>query len=411
MVSSSISTRRTIWIGLGFLGVSLIWALYFAYVPVRARERFGLSALEVGWLTTLNHLLTLVLLPVFGAWSDRTRTRLGRRLPFVLVGAPLGALLFALIPRVTVAAGVGVFVLLLAGFNLAMAAFRSPLVALMPDLTPSEARSKANALINLMGGLGALLAYFGARALLGMGEEGLYLGGALALLVPCLLVVVRIREPQAQGPAGPGALRELLEGLRELRRPEQLGLRFLLGALLAWFMGFSAIGSFFTSFAKFHLGVPEGTGARILGVFALSFIACAVGAGRLSLRWGRRPVVRWGLALLAAALFGASQARGLGLVTGAMAVAGAAWALVNVNSLPMVLDSVAAERTGAATGIYYLFSTLGGVLSPPLAGRFADRWGYPAMIQLCGAFFALAWLIMAKVQGGEARPPGGLHHA
>lgn len=402
--TASYSSRRTAWIGLGFLGVSLAWALYNTYVPVLLKERFALGSAEVGWIGTGNNLLTLLLLPVFGAWSDRTRTGRGRRFPFILIGAPISAALFASIPFLADRFSLAAFILGLAAFNWAMAVFRSPLVALMPDLTPSPDRSRGNAVINLMGGVGALLAYFGGKKLQELDPGSPFQAGALVLAAACLITLVVIREPSRLGAplSGKGAFDDLIEGLREVFQASEKSPVFLLFSLLAWSMGFSAIGMFFTTYSKFYLGWSEADGGMVLGFFALAFIASAVGAGRLSRKYGRAPIIRAGLVILIVALLLLPLAHAFMAVATLMVIAGMGWAWVNVNSLPMLLDSVPENRLGAYTGVYYLFSMAGGVIAPPIAGLAMDRFGYGSLPVACAGFYFLSWLGMSGVHRGEA---------
>ena len=400
--------QSTVWIGIGFLGVSMVWALYLAFVPIVLRERFALDSARVGWISTLNHCITLVALPFFGAWSDRLTGSRGRRLPFVRIGAPLGAIAFLLLGVLAESESVMPFLLAAAFFHLFMAGFRSPLVALMPDLTPSEQRSRANGVMNLLGGIGALLAYFGGAFALKAGAMGPYLGGALVLAVSCGLVLLRVRETAPSGPASlpKKGVRALLQASRAQRHENQSGLVFLLLALLFWFMGFSSVATFFTSFAKFHLGFSEGQAAVWMGFFALSFMAFAIPGGQLASGFGRKPVILTGLGILVLSIFflGRSPAGQALPVILAMIACGGGWALVNVNSLPLLLDSVPPGHIGAASGVYYLASTLGGVLAPPLVGIVADRYGYPSLMTATAVFFAAAALALRGLRGGEAPP-------
>ena len=142
-------------LGFGFFGVSVIWTVYNAFVPLFLANRFGLSPILIGFFMTLDNIAALFIQPPVGAWSDRLRTPIGRRMPFILIGAPIGALVFGLIP---LAAVLPLFVACTSTLLLSMAFWRTPVVALMPDITPSQFRSQANGIINLMGGVGTIIA-------------------------------------------------------------------------------------------------------------------------------------------------------------------------------------------------------------------------------------------------------------
>jgi maltose/moltooligosaccharide transporter len=142
------SVSKTFLLGFGFFGVSVIWSLYNAYVPIFLKSTFGLRSSVIGSIMTIDNIFAIALLPFLGALSDRTRTRLGRRRPYILVGASLALIFFVLVPYFNTLQILGLMMLAIILMNLSMALFRSPVVALMPDITPSKYRSQANGIIN-----------------------------------------------------------------------------------------------------------------------------------------------------------------------------------------------------------------------------------------------------------------------
>jgi len=151
---------KTFLLGFGFFGVSVIWMVYNTFVPVFLQNKFGLEAGWIGFFMTLDNIAALLIQPPVGAWSDRLRTPIGRRMPFILIGAPVGAVAFGLIPLAGI---LPLFVACTSSLLLSMAFWRTPVVALMPDITPSANRSQANGIINFMGGIGAIVATLGAE--------------------------------------------------------------------------------------------------------------------------------------------------------------------------------------------------------------------------------------------------------
>src|SRR5512147_1548435 len=145
-------------LGFGFFGVSVIWTVYNAFVPLFLADKFNLSPVFIGFFMTLDNIAAIFIQPPIGAWSDRLRTPIGRRMPFILIGAPIAAVAFSLIP---LAAVLPLFVACTSTLLLSMALWRTPVVALMPDITPSPFRSQANGVINLMGGVGSIAATLG----------------------------------------------------------------------------------------------------------------------------------------------------------------------------------------------------------------------------------------------------------
>ncbi len=401
MKSERLSAGRTFLLGFGFFGVSVIWSMYNAYVPIFLKDSFHLRSTLIGLVMTIDNVLAILLLPYLGALSDRTRSRLGRRRPYILVGSALALVFFLLIPAANAAQHLGRMMLVIVALNLSMALFRSPVIALMPDITPSRFRSQANGIINFMGGLGALLVYFGGKPLYDRRPALPFLVGGLLMLAACLLVVLLIQEPEGERSAPGGSFRALLANLRDVFA-EEPSLLFILLAILCWFVGFNAVETFFTSYAKYRLGLKESTGALILGFFSVTFMAGSLGAGFLAVRLGRRRAIRAGLVVVGATMLVSLLLRSFLPLAAVFAVGGLGWALVNVNSLPMVVDMTTLEKVGGYTGLYYFFSQAANIIAPPAAGALIDAFGYGSLMVFASVLFAAAFLFMSLVRRGEA---------
>src|SRR3989304_3319167 len=187
---------KTFLLGFGFFGVSVIWGLYNAFVPVFLSDRFNLPPAFIGFFMTLDNIAALLIQPPIGAWSDRLRTPIGRRMPFILVGAPISAVAFGVIP---VAAALPVFVVCTNSLLLSMALWRTPVVALMTDVTPSQHRSQANGIINFMGGVGAIIPFLGELSLFTLHPAFPILLLLLVLVIAAVLVVAGDWEARACG--------------------------------------------------------------------------------------------------------------------------------------------------------------------------------------------------------------------
>ena len=400
------SAGKTFLLGFGFLGVSVIWSMYNAYVPIFLKESFHLRSTLIGLVMTIDNVLAILLLPYLGALSDRTRTRLGRRRPYILVGSALALAFFLLIPAANAVQRLGLMMLVIVALNLSMALFRSPVIALMPDITPSRFRSQANGIINFMGGLGALLVYFGGKPLYDRKVSLPFIVGGLTMFAGSLLVVLLIREPPVAQPEGErsslaGSFRALLANLRDVFAEEKSLLGILL-AILCWFVGFNAVETFFTSYAKYYLGMKESTGALILGFFSVTFMAASLGAGFLAVRLGRRRTIRIGLVVVCATMALSLLLKSFLPLAAVFAVGGMGWSLVNVNSLPMVVDMTTLEKVGGYTGLYYFFSQAANIIAPPAAGALIDAFGYSSLMVFASALFVAAFFIMSLVRRGEA---------
>jgi maltose/moltooligosaccharide transporter len=402
------SMPRTFVLGLGFLGVSVIWSMYNAYVPIFLKESYHLSSTVIGLIMTIDNVLAIVLLPFLGALSDRTRTRLGRRRPYILVGSILAAVFFVLIPPSRETGLLSLLMATLIMMNLSMALFRSPVIAFMPDITPSKYRSQANGIINLMGGLGSLLVYFGGKPLYDRSVSLVFTVGGALMLLACLLVVVFVPEPaldpQPKGRKGAGvgadSFKELTANLKDVFGGEK-SLLFVLLSILFWFIGYNAIETFFTSYARYYLGIGESSGALILGFFSVTFMATAIAAGYIGSSLGRRRTIRIGLIVVLAVLLSSLFLKSFWALAAAFVVGGFGWALVNVNSLPMVVDMTTAEKVGGYTGLYYLFSQAASIIAPPVAGALMDGFGYASLMVFAPVLFVAAIFTMAGVKRGE----------
>lgn len=414
------SIGKTFLLGFGFFGVSVIWSVFNAYVPIFLQDRFLLAAGFIGVFMTLDNIAALFIQPAVGAWSDRIHTRIGRRLPFILVGAPIAAVSFVMLP---LAASLAAFFLASVALLLSMAIWRTPVVALMPDITPSKYRSQANGIINLMGGLGAIIAFIGGAKLYDMNPEYPFLMGAVLVVLAAILVLIFIREPKVPEPAGDEEKPGLIASIRVmLRSPEKSELR-LLSAIFFWFVAYAGIEAFFTLFTKNYLLLPESDGARMMGQLSLLFVIFAIPAGYIGSAIGRKKTILIGVAgmlVCVAAIYVIPPATLSTLNTTLplvgpiyslsfiMMLLGIAWALININSLPMVVDMTDAAHIGTYTGLYYLFSTLAAILGPILYGGVIQASGeqYRLLMLISPLFLLFAFIAMAGVRRGEAKEEG-----
>jgi maltose/moltooligosaccharide transporter len=398
-------SKKTVFtIGFGFLAISIAWALYNAYVPIFLAESFQLSAQQIGWITSFNNALTLLLLPLFGGLSDRIPYPRPRRKPFLLVGIPLSAFFLALIPWAT-QWGLPLFIAVLSTFTILMATYRSPTIALMPDQVESQYRSPANAIINLMGGIGALLAYGLGKVLYDRSPTLAFSTFAGFLVLAGAVVLIKVDESKSLPPESStdqSAKVSLLQKFKSMLTGDT-SRTLLLVSQFCLSLGFSAIGVFFTSYAKFSLQLPESTGSLLLGVFAIAFILGAIPAGKLGGgKLGRKQTSMIGLGILVTSMLAMTQFHTLVPVATLLFFAGISWALINVNALPMMIDACGSQDTGTATGFYYLAGQSAQLISPVLAGLTIDQFGHGALLVFCSSWFALAALALFRVSKGEA---------
>lgn len=427
----------TFLIGLGFFGIEVLWRLYNNFVPIYLQSGsaafdatqdapimgFGLSTFTSGLIMGLDNLAALFLLPIIGAISDRTFTRIGRRMPFILFFAPIAAISFALIPLApgmitpatngNVSAMPGPFALFVVSLGvmlLAMACFRTPAVSLMPDLTPSPLRSKANGVINFMGGVAGVVGTLALSPLFDVNPWIPFVAGAVVLVAAVAALYTFVKERQASVVID--ADQEKREGLQVLKKLRDVPpanrrtLLFLMLAIFCWFVAFNGIDTWFTSFGVTVLSLSPGEAGMIFSVALIAFIIFAIPAGFVGTRFSRRWAIITGLALFTGILIVINLLQNITVIVVLLAIGGASWALVNINSLPMVVDTSTDERMlGTYTGLYYIASQLAAILGPAITGWVVDLSGgdFRTVFMVVPIFFGLAILSMFFVTRGESK--------
>ncbi len=398
---NSFPYRRTLILGFGFFGISIIWPLFNNFVPIFLKEDFALSATMIGFIMTWDNYINMFFQPWVGERSDRTRSKWGRRKPWMMVGAPLAAFFFVLVPVMSnfgTVAGIMVAILLT---NVSMALFRSPTVALLGDLFPPEQRSTANGVINLMGGIGAIVAFLGGGYLYGIGRITPFVFGAIVLLGAILMVVLFIQEPERPHAKEEEDLGEgLLANVRTVLTNQDRSGLFILLAILCWFMGYNALETWISSFGRFDLGIEPGTMSIITSGFAALFVIFAVPSGLFATRFGRKRTIMIGISGLIAVFLMGWFINSQATLIGVLLLAGVSWALINVNSLPMVYDVGGEAKIGAYTGLYYFAASIAAIAGPQTVGILVDLTGssYRVMFVFSAIFMILAGVFMSQVK-------------
>jgi MFS family permease len=397
-------------IGSGFFALMLIWTFYNAYMPLILGDFIESRAIR-GAIMGLDNLLAVLLIPVIGAWSDRVDTRIGNRLPFIVVGMPVAAIFFILIPY---GAQVTLWVLLVIDiiFLLAMTIYRAPVIALMPDHTPTERRSTANGIINLMGGVGAIIALFGLSALYGIDRAYPFAIAGLLLFLSFLLLYFTVdRNPSYVGSSKDEmeetmASESFFKGLSHLKKPEFRGHLFILTAIFLYFIGYSGVEAQFTVYAVEYLNMEGSAAGFTLGFFSLAFVIFAVPAGLLGSKLGKTPIMLLGLIalplificipflpLLSSPFPVVNQVLLLQIV---LFTGGVAWALINVQAYPLVADLGGKNKIGYFTGLYYLFSMASSIIAPAFLGLLMDIFTHPALFFGAAASFLAGFYFLRK---------------
>lgn len=396
MKKSSLNYLNTFLLGLGFFCISITWSLYNSFVPIFLNKYIS-SAFVIGIIMTFDNIAAITLQPFFGALSDRTNTRFGRRMPYLLIGIPVSAAFFFLIPYEFNLISLIAVVMC---FNIAMSVYRAPTVALMPDLTPSPLRSKANGIINFMGGFGALLAYFVGSKIYDYDKNLPFMATSIIMLLAVLVLYKTIKEPAAPAPEE-AEKSGILVSFREIMVDKDKSALFILFAIFFWFIGYQGVEALFTLYGVKYLGIKESAAALTLGFFSFSFLIFAIPSGFIATRIGRKKTIKIGLAGLMAVFAAVLFAKDILVIRILMLIGGMFWAFVNINSYPMVVEMTTENKIGAYTGLYYFFSSMSAILGPPLFGKVIDMVGYGVLFILALCFFLLAFICITYVKKGE----------
>ena len=427
-----LNNKRTILVGLAFLSICAFWQMYDNVVPLLLTNTFHLNESWSGAIMAADNILALFLLPLFGGLSDRTSTRLGRRTPYILAGTAAAVVLMNLLPlldnsyaRQAAPFKLGAFVIVLGLLLVAMGTYRSPAVALMPDVTPKPLRSKANAIINLMGAVGGIL-YLGVAAALypnsrvagleHVDYQPLFLvvSGLMAVAVAVLLLTIREpklgeenrdlerRHPEWNLAKDDGSGREVLPG--EVKR----SLGFILASIALWFIGYNGVTTWFTTYVSQVMGEGLGGASTCLLVATAGAIVSYIPIGEVASRIGRKRTIMGGVVLLAACfLAGYILTTTYTEINAVMyvvfALVGLAWAAINVNSLPMVVEMCRGSDVGKFTGYYYTASMAAQVVTPVVAGTLMRQVGYFTLFPYAAFFVACSFVTMCFVRHGDSR--------
>ena len=497
--------KRTILVGFAFFLICAFWQAYDNTIPLILTNKFGMSQTWSGVIMALDNILALFLLPLFGAISDRSHSKKGRRTPFIVVGTLIAAVALVALSFVDMAqlnnikdvsaiddpaalvtiyekekdetlltpdgvkftladkfsqeefaairsqiqdgdkthtnpdytnyvvparqayawqvtaespATLVFFIALLLVVLVSMATFRSPAVALMPDVTVKPLRSKANAVINLMDSAGGILVLvlgmvFATSAVRNslMSYIGYFAVIAAIMLAALVVFMLTVREnewaaemQQQSVELGLEDKEEAATGERKLSVDEVKSLIFLLLSIVLWFFGYNAVTSKYSVYASnilhkdYNLTLIIAQAAAIISYLPVGFIASRV---------GRKKTILAGVVMLTAAFTTASfmsDESPTMLMNAMFALAGIAWATINVNSFPMVVEMCSGGNVGKYTGFYYTASMAAQVATPMLSGLLMDRMGMHVLFPYAAVFTALAFVTMLFVRHGDSKP-------
>ena len=414
--------KRTVLVGLAFLSICSFWQMYDNIIPLILQNSFGLGETVTGALMAMDNVLALFLLPLFGALSDKVDTRFGKRMPFIVGGTCLAFVFLMLLPFADRTTNLVLFIASLFALLLSMGLYRSPAVALMPDLTPNSLRSKGNAIINLMGAVGGVYALIMIKILVGKGDRPDYqplflsIGGLMIIAVAVLAITIREKKEAARVAAecekcgmsfagDEGITEETVEETSKMPSDVKRSMTFLLASIFLWFFAYNAVTTAFSRYTRVVWKLEGGNFANCLMVATVAAILSYIPIGSISSKIGRKKTIMGGVVLMSVCyLFAAMLPNYHPVINVGFALIGVGWAAINVNSYPMIVEMSKGSDIGKFTGTYYTFSMAAQIFTPVVSGFLLEHVSYRTLFPYAFVFSIIAFLTMTQVRHGDSKP-------
>lgn len=416
-----LNTKRTVLIGLSFASILCFWQFYDQVIPFILENTFGLKTAVANSFMSVDNILGVLLLPFFGALSDKTNTRLGKRTPYILYGTIAAVALLCGLAFLQKIKSFWGFIITLMVLLVVMSVYRSPAVSYMPDVTEKPLRSKGNAIINLVGYIGGIFATIVMMFMLKsetVNGEKVYSSGqsfvpvfliiAGFMLLTVLVMVFTLNENKIVKEANiiDGEETSVNVG-KKLPKDVKKSLILILLSVFLWWTAYNAVTTSFSRYCVNVWNVDLATSSGYLTVATIAAIAAFVPLGLLSSRLGRKKAVLGGILLMTicytAAIFIRQETPLMYLI---FALVGIGWASINVNSFPMAVEMCTGSDVGKYTGYYYTFSMAAQVVTPILSGVLIDSLGlgYNILFPYAVVFSVLSFVTMCLVRHGDSRP-------
>ncbi|MDI9241525.1 MFS transporter [Fusibacillus kribbianus] len=412
--------KRTFLVGFAFMAICAFWQMYDNIIPLILQNTFGLKDGIIGVIMATDNVLAVFLLPVVGAFSDRVDTRFGKRTPFIVGGTAAAVAVMMLLPLSDRLESFPMFVFALGATLIAMAMYRSPAVALMPDLTPKPLRSKANAVINLMGAIGGVYTLILISTLVGEGKRPSYfavfagVAGMMVLSVVLLLLTIREKKlakqlaeeyPEENREENSGQAGKIGTEKKTMEKDVKRSLILILISIFLWFAAYNAVTTAFSRYAMTVWDIQGGGYANCLMVATVAAILSYIPIGMISSKIGRKKTILGGIVLMTACyLLAALLPNYHPIIQVGFALIGVGWAAISVNSLPMVVEMSRDSDVGKYTGLYYTFSMTAQIVTPILSGFLLQHISYRILFPYAVFFSGLAFVTMSLVKHGDNKP-------
>ena len=422
--------KRTILIGFAFMAILAFWQFYDQVIPYLLEVKFGRDVFESKVFMAMDNVLAVFMLPLFGKLSDNTRTRLGKRTPYILYGTIASVILICVLAYFESKNNFWGFIIVLMALLIAMATYRSPAVAYMPDVTEKPLRSKGNAIINLVGYIGGIFATILMMFMLNGGEKYIENGElkikypeslsftpvfiiiAAFMLVAVLIMVFTVNENKVLAETNIKDEEEEGGEKKKLSKQVLCSLVLILTSVLLWYTAYNGVTTSFSMYCFNIWGIDLGASSMLLTVATVAAIAAFVPLGILSSKIGRKKTVLLGIVLMTVcytvAIFVSADVatKSPWLMYLMFGIIGIGWASINVNSFPMVVEMCTGSDVGKYTGYYYTFSMAAQIVTPLLSGWLIKTlpMGYKILFPYAVIFSAASFITMCFVRHGDSNP-------
>lgn len=394
--------KQALALGVGFFAVQAVWTSYNAFMPLFYRQ-FTSNLALVGLFMTFDNVLALTLQPWWGARSDLTRTMLGRRMPFVIVGMPIAAVFVLLLPFFS-NISLGVLIAAALVMNVSMTTFRAPLAALFSDLFPRAVRTQVSGATDVLAGLGAIVALLVGGELYDIDRAYPFILVAALLVVAVVVLRLGIREPPIpadQAPHDGDLPPQIVAAVRALLRiPNKSPLLFIIGFFFV-FTAWNGLESFWTTYATTALGMKGGDAANFAAILALSYLVGAFPAGMAAARFGRQRTIQSGMLLLIPLYLLCALSRTELAFAVLLGLMGICWSLVLVNGIILFQEFASPRQVGLFTGLYAIGTAAAQIMGPPSYGALMNQFGPQALWFAALVSLVLGIAFINRVREGQ----------
>ena len=411
--------KRTLLVGFAFLSISTFWQMYDSIIPLILQNTFQIGEAATGRVMAIDNILALFMLPLFGHLSDNTHTRLGKRTPYIILGTIAAVCFMLMLPIFDRSKNLLGFALCLGVTLFAMATYRAPAVSLMPDVTPKPLRSKGNAIINLMGAVGAVISLALIKFLVPKEGKPDYLpifaivAGIMVTAVVVLVLTIRenalVNEMEETGgyESTEAELNEELSKGKKMPKDILKSLIFMLLCIGFFFVGYNAVTTFFSLFMTNHLGTKGGDFASYLMVATISSVVAYIPSGAIATKLGRKKAIMLGLGVMALCFLSMSFVKTAGMfMIPFFVIIGFGYACVIVNTFPIIWEMSKGSDIGKYTGFYYTASMTAQIVTPTVAGFLIEKVfkSYAVLFPYALCAMIISFLMLLNVKHGDSKP-------